>query len=353
MPFNLVNTKKTRTFASSNVHDMKRDAFWDSLKFVLIFFVVYGHMIETYAPDNSFNRAMYNFIYSFHMPFFMYVSGLFSQIKDRAKYRRGILIILETYIVFQLIRCVKPILIGGSFHLDYHLFYPKGTLWYLAYLAVYRIFIYLIPKHWLDSHHRTIIIISIAIALLWGFIPTNSFDKLLSFFPYFILGYYSCRISIKETIKTIPLIVSIFGITIIFITIYLTINFNIGYIIYYETSYYWTDPVIAPEILCLSRVIAYISAIIISVFIMRIVLYKTIFPQYGSKTLFIYMYHTFIVLALRSLIAKGYFPQNEIILLFYTIAILIGLLLLSRITFFTFLMNPISYLQRHKKQHND
>ncbi len=349
MPFNLVNTKKTRTFASLNIHDMKRDTFWDSLKFVLIFFVIYGHMIETYAPDNSFNRAMYNFIYTFHMPFFMYISGLFSQINDRAKYRRGILMILETFIVFQLIRCIKPILIGGSFHLDYHILYPKGTLWYLAYLPVYRIFIYLMPKHCLDSHPRAIIISSIALALLWGFIPTGSFEKLLSFFPYFMLGYYSCRINIKETIKKIPLIVSLLGITIIFITIYLTINFNIGYIIYYETSYYWTDPVIAPEILCLSRIIAYILAIIISVFIMRIVLYKNVFPQYGSKTLFIYMYHTFIVLALRSLIAKGYLPQDEIILLFYTIAILIGLILLSKVSFFTFLMNPITYIS--KKRH--
>lgn len=349
MPFNLVNTKKTRTFASSKLHGMKRDAFWDSLKFILIFFVVYGHMIETYAPDDSFNRAMYNFIYTFHMPFFMYVSGLFSQIKDRAKYRHGILIILETFVVFQLIRCIKPIFIGGSFHLDYHLLYPKGTLWYLAYLAIYRIFIYCMPKHCLNNYPRTIIITSLIIAVLWGFIPNGKFEKLLSFFPYFLMGYYSYRINIKERIIKIPLIGSFIGIIAIFTALYFTINFNIGYIIYYETSYYWTDPVIDPGILCLSRVIAYISAIIISVFIMRIISYKTIFPQYGSKTLFIYMYHTFIVLALRSLISKGYLPQNEIILLFYTIAILIGLILLSKISFFTYLMNPITYIS--KKRH--
>ena len=87
------------------INNMKRDRFWDSLKFILIFFVVYGHMIETYTPDGSFNRAMYNFIYTFHMPFFMFISGRFSQIKDRKKYLNGIILILETYIVFQIIRC--------------------------------------------------------------------------------------------------------------------------------------------------------------------------------------------------------------------------------------------------------
>ena len=332
---------------------MKRDVFWDSLKFVLIFFVVYGHMIETYAPNDSFNRAMYNFIYTFHMPFFMYISGLFSQINDRAKYRHGILMILETYLVFQLIRCIKPILNGGTFFLDYHLLYPKGTLWYLAYLVVYRLFIYYMPKSCLDRHSIIIFIFSFVIGLLWGFIPQNDFEKIVSFFPYFLLGYYSVRIDIKGIVKKLPLSISLLGVVLIFAIIYLAVNYHIGYIIYYVDSYYWTDPALAPGVFCLLRIIAYISCVIISVFIMRIVLHKTIFPQYGSKTLFIYMYHTFIVLALRSIIAKGYLPQNEVILLIYTIAILIGLLLLSKIPFFTFLMNPITYIQRYKKQHND
>lgn len=331
---------------------MKRDAFWDSLKFVLIFFVVYGHMIETYASNDSFNRAMYNFIYTFHMPFFMYISGLFSQINDRAKYRRGILMILETYIVFQLIRCIKPILNGGTFFLDYHLLYPKGTLWYLAYLVVYRLFIYYMPKKCLDRHSIIILTSSLVLGLLWGFLPQNNFEKIVSFFPYFLMGYYSVRIDIKGIVKKLPLTIALLGIVFIFAIIYFAINYHIGYVIYYVDSYYWTDPALAPGVFCLLRVTAYISCIIISVFIMRIVLYKTVFPEYGSKTLFIYMYHTFIVLALRSFIAKGYLPQNEIILLIYTIAILIGLLLLSKIPFFTFLMNPITYIQKHKKQHN-
>lgn len=306
-------------------------------------------MIETYAPDNSFNRAMYNFIYIFHMPFFMYVSGIFSQIKERPKFRHGIWVIVETYIIFQLIRCIKPILIGESFHFD-NLLYPQGTLWYLAYLVIYRLFIYLMPKRLLDSYPQTLIIISFLIALLWGFIPYGVFEKLFSFFPFFLIGYYSSRINIKQLIQKIPFAISLAGILSFIIVIYYTINYDIWYVLYYGTSYYMTDPNVPPEILFLSRIIANISAIIISVFIMRIVLYKNIFPEYGSKSLFIYMYHTFIVLALRLVIAKGYLPQDEIILLIYTIAILIGLLLLSKIPFFIFLMNPITYIQRHKKK---
>ena len=257
--------------------------------------------------------------------------------------------ILETYIVFQLIRCIKPILNGGSLFLDYHLLYPKGTLWYLAYLLVYRLFILYMPKKCLDRHPIIITTASFILGALWGFIPQNNFERIVSFFPYFLMGYYSVRINIKEKVKKLPLTFALLGIVLSFSLFYFAINYRIGYIIYYLDSYYWTDPALAPGIFCLLRIIVYISCIIISIFIMRIILFKTIFPEYGSKTLFIYMYHTFIILALRSLISKSYLPQNEVILLFYAIAILFGLILLSKISFFTFLMNPITYI--FKKRH--
>ncbi|MBR5262525.1 MAG: acyltransferase family protein, partial [Clostridia bacterium] len=48
---------------------------WDILKFVLIFFVVFGHFSEQYAGMTG----LFFFIYSFHMPLFIFVSGLFSK----------------------------------------------------------------------------------------------------------------------------------------------------------------------------------------------------------------------------------------------------------------------------------
>ena len=206
------------------------------------------------------------------------------------------------------------------------------------------------PKKCLDKYSIIIITISFVLGILWGFIPQNNYEKIVSFFPYFLMGYYSVKIDIKEIVKKTPLTFALLGIVFAFTIFYYAINYRIGYIIYYLDSYYFTDPGLTPGVFCLLRIITYISCIIISIFIMRIVLYKTVFPQYGSKTLFIYMYHTFIVLALRSLISKGYLPQNEIILLFYTIAILIGLILLSKISFFTILMNPITYISRKRHE---
>ena len=67
---------------------MKRDLYWDSLKFVLIFFVVYGHIIAHYSELSRINMATYNYIYLFHMPLFVFVSGRFSHIRDKQKYKK-------------------------------------------------------------------------------------------------------------------------------------------------------------------------------------------------------------------------------------------------------------------------
>ncbi|MBP3851842.1 MAG: acyltransferase family protein, partial [Erysipelotrichaceae bacterium] len=62
---------------------MKRDYYFDNLKAVLIFLVILGHFllpIET-GPLCILKR----WIYSFHMPLFIFVSGYFS----KGVYKRG------------------------------------------------------------------------------------------------------------------------------------------------------------------------------------------------------------------------------------------------------------------------
>ena len=81
----------------------KRDPYWDAMKFVLIALVVYVHTLEAYIPEWSFNRAMYNFNIMFHMPIFIFISGRFSHIHDRKRYKNSFMKLFETYIVFQLI----------------------------------------------------------------------------------------------------------------------------------------------------------------------------------------------------------------------------------------------------------
>lgn len=51
---------------------------FDYLKFFAIFLVVWGHCIEQLCSADSIEDSAYRFIYSFHMPLFMMISGYFS-----------------------------------------------------------------------------------------------------------------------------------------------------------------------------------------------------------------------------------------------------------------------------------
>ncbi|WP_394777737.1 acyltransferase family protein, partial [Undibacterium sp.] len=51
----------------------------DNIKGVLIFFVVFGHLIEMHIEGDHFLHSIWIFIYSFHMPMFALVSGMFSK----------------------------------------------------------------------------------------------------------------------------------------------------------------------------------------------------------------------------------------------------------------------------------
>jgi len=54
-----------------------RDARFDTLKGMLILLVVCGHFFG-HSSQGSLSQVMGNFIYSFHMPLFVFISGYFT-----------------------------------------------------------------------------------------------------------------------------------------------------------------------------------------------------------------------------------------------------------------------------------
>ena len=55
----------------------KRIFLFDNLKFLLIMTVVVGHCLDCMIENSSIMKSLFIFIYSFHMPLFIYLSGLF------------------------------------------------------------------------------------------------------------------------------------------------------------------------------------------------------------------------------------------------------------------------------------
>lgn len=88
------------------MENVGRDEFWDVTKALLIFTVVLGHTLEINL-DNRINLALYNTIYTFHMPLFVFLSGYFSKkYNDISSFWSSSGKILETCLVFQILSII-------------------------------------------------------------------------------------------------------------------------------------------------------------------------------------------------------------------------------------------------------
>ena len=115
-----------------------RDDYADFLKYLLIWLVVLGHFINFYQYTRGFG-GVYIWIYTFHMPLFVFISGYFS--KHISNYRRkSIDTLLWPFIVFQFLNILYATIIPLE-PLKENFFYPYHQNWYLIALFWWRSFI--------------------------------------------------------------------------------------------------------------------------------------------------------------------------------------------------------------------
>lgn len=93
---------------------MKRDLRIDSLKGLLIICVVIGHVIGNF--DRSLlSQKVYDFIYMFHMPLFILISGLFTRRKESlAGFFKGIASLLVVLLIFHCIHLAGMLIAGTT-----------------------------------------------------------------------------------------------------------------------------------------------------------------------------------------------------------------------------------------------
>ena len=159
----------------------KRKSQIDNIRFFLIFLVVFGHFLELFPGFSSF----YKVIYSFHMPAFFFISGMFARF-DRKKIIKHLLI---PYFIFQ-----TSYIIFDHQSLTYVT--PFWLMWFLLVLFFYYSFLPLLPAKNLKNG-VCVFCGSIVVALLIGYDKEVgnylSLSRFFVFAPFFIAGYYrSC-----------------------------------------------------------------------------------------------------------------------------------------------------------------
>lgn len=161
-----------------------RVAYIDSLRAILIFFVVFGHILEPLIFSNKV--LFYNIIYFFHMPAFIFISGLCYK-KNKKKLVKLSLI----YIVFQLLYILINYLLFNN-KLIIQFTTPIWILWYLLALIFWYLIVMFIGTD--KKRGFFIIITSLILSILVGFDTTInnyfSLSRIIVFFPFFYIGAY-------------------------------------------------------------------------------------------------------------------------------------------------------------------
>ena len=180
-----------------------RDNRIDTIKGVLIALVVWGHSFLYGIPQDGVKMVIANYVYLFHMPFFVFLSGYFTHVRS-ASFWSGILAILESYVVFQLI---KGLLQGYSFFEFFTT--PAPMMWYLLALIVWRLFAFFIDRFCLSFKAQYFLLILLfVLGLIIGYLDffgkTFALSRIIVFAPFFWLGYLLSGKDFVSICKKVP-----------------------------------------------------------------------------------------------------------------------------------------------------
>lgn len=176
----------------------ERVALWDNVKFLLMITVVVGHLINLDTDGSHLFRSAFIFIWSFHMPLFIFISGLFHKnknIKEKAVSYFSIYAVLKIcYLILKMITHKK---------LKFELFSEDGLPWFLFATAVFVIITYLLR----DFDKKYIFAVAILLGLFCGY-DKNIGDflvlsRIIVFYPFYLFGTMVDKEKIEQLAKKI------------------------------------------------------------------------------------------------------------------------------------------------------
>ncbi len=274
--------------------EKERNYYLDNAKFFLIFLVVLGHVIEQHIARNISLKALYLTIYSFHMPMFVFISGLLSnKICNEESFKKNIKSLIIPLIIFQVLYEILDFVQTGHFSNYTKNFQPYWILWYLLSLFFWRIGLYVF------ENLRFSLFLSFLIAHIAGYVPETGYylgiSRTLTFFPIFFLG----NILTQNFLSRLDFKLSKFLFSIILILTFIFFYFNnidsrwlmgsLSYASLGHNEFY----------ACFYRGINYLASIIIGFSFIGILPRKNILHSFGQNSMFVFLWHVFIIKVLN------------------------------------------------------
>ena len=190
-------------------YSKKRVPLWDNLKFFLIVCVVVGHIVEYSCKTEPLSKSLFLYIYSFHMPLFIFISGLFFSYKNINNKVCLFLIygILLKIVLFTVSFVCTP------YTPKFDAFGGQSVPWFLFALAAY----YMLAMLLKNLNKFSLLIFSIIFACYVGYDKSIRdflyLSRIIIFFPFFWLGLILSSNNILEyrvNKKTLKILIALF-----------------------------------------------------------------------------------------------------------------------------------------------
>lgn len=289
---------------------LERNAYFDNAKIILIFLVVFGHLIQPFISASSELNTLYLWIYTFHMPAFIFLAGFFAKGSGNREYIINLAKkLLIPYILFQLLYTGYYFFIGKE-NWQTGIFYPHWSLWFLFSLFCWHIL--------LSWFKKTPAVLSITLAVLLGLIVgyfgevghTFSLSRTFVFFPFFLIGYWLTKDHVmllkRKSVKVASLII----LSAVAIAIYIAPDLNSGWLLA-SKSY---GDLGMPEYGGLARLLVYATSALMAMSILAWVPQQKLrITDLGRRTLYVYLLHGFFIQYFRE---ADLFKMESIIDLF-------------------------------------
>ncbi|HYE11720.1 MAG TPA: CapA family protein [Patescibacteria group bacterium] len=287
----------------------ERSPYWDNIKGFLISLVVVGHFLWDYR-GMGFARFLVNFVYLFHMPAFIFVSGYLSK-SDNSKSIKSIFKLVVTYIIFNTTMMIfSYVLVNTSIQL----ITPVYSFWFLISLIIWRLIIRYVEKI------KDIIIISIIAAIFIGFWSdvTNvlAIARTVVFFPFFLIGYKLSPDKINHFINKRKSLDYLKGILLLLFTAYMSSLFIFKYSALSEADFLMQNYDSIADMFVRMIMLGIAGLMIMSIIFLTPKNQLRFLSKWGRNSLTIYILHRFFTLIFFKAFPINTFNENYIILAF-------------------------------------
>ena len=302
-----------------------RDPWLDNVKMVLVTLVVVGHAIGLVQATQG-SHWVYDFLYLWHIPAFVFVSGYLSKSFewDRRRMKGLVYTLAVPYLLFEPALYYYRVFVVGETEPGLLWLNPHWTMWYLIVLLMWRLVTPILKLHWL------FLPASVVVSLVGGLWNTDALmiPRFLGLLPFFVLGLHLKPRHIKRLDDVWVRIAAVPALAGICVMALYTDTWARTALLWYDAGY--DEIPIDNEIVFQTRLTVMMLGLAGAFSVLALIPRRSLgwFTTMGTATMVVYLFHGFVIKTAKALGWVEFTGAHPVLGLWLTIVGAIALALL-------------------------